>query len=352
MPASHTAALLLGVLTAWQAGPTVSEPAVSEPARSDAVRLEPMDRAVARTRALDWLDARRPSNRSGVEEVLADWDRDDADPRGTLQLAVRTFRLGEPAIDTFVAACVPGADAPLPDFDAVLLDVAHPFVADNLAVWYGRFLTREGLYDEALFVLENVPGDGLIDPAALLFHRAVCQQQLLERDAALESIAALLDHTGGVPDSHRALAELMRHDLEETKPESLREVSSLMRDVERRLDIGRTGPQVRRQEDAVVAKLDAIIEKLEAQQGGGGGGGGQGGQGGQNQANNAADASRVKGNTAPGEADDRQVAKQGGWGDLPEKEQARARSLLNRRFPGHYERVIERYFNRGAEERP
>ena len=351
MPARLAAACLLGSLAVGPSVFAAGPPAPADPA-APAVRLEPMDAGEARTRTLAWLESRRPTNRSAVDEVLDAWEVVDGDPRRTLKLAVRTYRLGSPAVDEFVAACVPGKDAPLPDFDAVLGDVADPFVADNLAVWYGRFLTREGLYDEGLFVLENVPGDGLIDPAALLFHRAVCQQQLLERDAAVETLAALLAHTGGVPQSHRALAELMRHDLEETKPESLREVSSLMRDVERRLDFGRTGPQVRRREDAVVAKLDAIIEKLEAQSGGGGGGGGQGGQNGENQAQNAADASRVKGNIAPGEVDEKQIAGQGGWGDLPEKEQVRAKNLLNRRFPGHYERVIERYFNRGAEERP
>ena len=40
-----------------------------------------------------------------------------------------------------------------------------------------------------------------------------------------------------------------------------------MKDVERRLELGRGGQRVQKQEDEIVVALDAIIEKLE-QQGG------------------------------------------------------------------------------------
>ena len=59
----------------------------------------------------------------------------------------------------------------------------------------------------------------------------------------------------------------MQHDLQGLKKDSLSEISRKMKDVERRLGLGRGGQRVQKEEDEIVASLDAIIEKLE-QQGG------------------------------------------------------------------------------------
>ena len=70
-----------------------------------------------------------------------------------------------------------------------------------------------------------------------------------------------------IRDRYKTTAELMQHDLQSLKKDSLSEISRKMKDVERRLELGRGGQRVQKQEDEIVVALDAIIEKLE-QQGG------------------------------------------------------------------------------------
>ena len=57
----------------------------------------------------------------------------------------------------------------------------------------------------------------------------------------------------------------------------------------------------------------------------------------------------MKGSTAPGEADSKSYPKQGKWGDLPPKEEAKAKQLIGREFPSHYRQAVEEYFKKIAE---
>jgi hypothetical protein len=98
-------------------------------------------------------------------------------------------------------------------------------------------------------------------------------------------------------------------------------------------------------QDKIVAGLDELIKKLEAQQGGGGGGGAGSNS---NESSSPADDSVIKGSTAPGETDPKKFSKEGEWGDLPAKQQAEAKNLINRNFPSHYGQAIETYFKKLA----
>ena len=109
----------------------------------------------------------------------------------------------------------------------------------------------------------------------------------------------------------------------------------------------RGGERVQKVEEEIVARLDEIIKKIEAQQGGGGGGGGDG-QGNSNSSGGPASDSRVKGSTAPGEVDERDIGRKSGWGSLPPKEQAKARNLIDRELPPHYRAAIEEYLRKLA----
>ncbi|MCA9015894.1 MAG: hypothetical protein KDA77_11235, partial [Planctomycetaceae bacterium] len=60
------------------------------------------------------------------------------------------------------------------------------------------------------------------------------------------------------------------------------------------------------------------------------------------------DESRVKGQIAPGEVDKKKLANNGGWGQLPPKKQASAKNIINRNFPSHYRKAIEKYFKKLA----
>ncbi|QDT17311.1 hypothetical protein [Alienimonas californiensis] len=359
---------LLLVLAAAQAAPpeiapseAVQTEAAPAPDASAATYAPPPMGEVraAVTAYLDRRTALRGEPLPNREELLSAWDdlSDAAPPAERLDLLADTLRAADPAIEDLLATLDPLGPPPeeRPDVDFAI-DSSDPFARDHLRLLVGRTLARLGMYDDALAELEGLDPAQLVDPATALYYRAVSEHQLLMREEALSTLSSLLERTARVPEPMTALAGLMRGELEETEPESLREVAGMMRDVERRLDLGDSGPKVRKREDEIIARLDAIIEKLQAQAGGGGGGGGGGGEGGgdapspSNQSSNPGSDSVLKGSQAAGDADMKPADGPGGWGDLPEKEQARARSLLDRDYPGHYRRVVEEYFRKSAEE--
>ncbi|NNJ24531.1 hypothetical protein [Alienimonas chondri] len=342
------AELLLVVVAAQAAPPDVSEAPFET--------FTPPSIGEVREAVSAYLDRRAEVRQEPLpnrEDLLASWDgmTEETPPAERLDLLAVTLRAADPAIEDLLAALDPLGRPPeeRPDVDFAV-DSSDPFARDHLRLIVGRTLVRLGMYDEALGELEGLAPAELIDPATALYCRAVCEHQLLMRGEALQTLATLLDRTARVPESVTALAGLMQAELNETEPESLREVAGMMRDVERRLDLGRSGPKVRKQEEEIIARLDAIIEKLQAQAGGGGGEGGGNSPSQSNQSANPGSDSALKGGPSDGIADDKPADGAGGWGDLPPREQARARSLLDRDYPGHYRRVVEEYFRKSAEE--
>ena len=348
---------LLLILAAAQAAPPGAEPDAAPVATqaAEAIRYAPPPLTEVRAAVAAYLDRKAEERGEPLpsREELAAWDElaEDAPASDRLDLLARTLRAADPAIEALLAPLGPLDPPPeeRPDVDFAV-DSSDDWVRDHLRLLVGRALVRMGLYDEALGELESLDPAELIDPATALFCRAVCEHQLLMREEATATLASLLERTEGASESTLALAGLMRAELAETEPESLREVAWMMRDVERRLDRGRSGPKVRKQEDEIVARLDKIIEKLQQQAGGGGGGGGGSSQSRSNQPSNPGEDSALKGADAAGDADVKPADGPGGWGDLPPREQAKARALLDRNYPGHYRRVVEEYFRRSAEE--
>lgn len=223
---------------------------------------------------------------------------------------------------------------------------ADPFLMTNLRALAGRRLAERRWYDEAYELLKGADLKLAIDPAGILFFRAIAAQALLQVDAALTALDDLLQRTERVPVRYQATATLMREELSQLREKSLDQIARLMADSERRLDLGRAGERVQTIQERIIAELDELIKKLEAQQGGGGGGGGSSSN--SNQSSGPADDSSVKGATAPGETDPKKFSKEGQWGDLPPRQQAEAKNLINRNFPGHYRQAIETYFKKLA----
>lgn len=150
------------------------------------------------------------------------------------------------------------------------------FYINNLRLLYARILSGWSRYDEALEVYAEIDPGPVVDPAGALFHRAVCETALLQRDAALTSLDRLLHETEQTPARYVTLAELMKVDMEKLEEKSLDEVSRQMEDVRRRLALGHAKCQrVQRVEEKIIATLDDLIKKAEQQSGGGGGGGGK-----------------------------------------------------------------------------
>jgi len=223
-------------------------------------------------------------------------------------------------------------------------------VQSNLRLWLGRRLARDRLYDEALGLLKGLSAQEVIDPAGLLFYRAICHYGLLQREPALEDLKALLSNPDALPERFARLGKMLQNDLAKVEPESLDEISRLMRDVARRLDLGRAGKRVQREEQEIIDKLKKLIDDLEQQQQqqqqqqqSQGGSQAQGGPSNEGMAD-----SRATNDRGPGDVDPKDPGREGNWGNLPPQERQATLQALGRELPTHYGEAIEAYFRKLA----
>lgn len=211
---------------------------------------------------------------------------------------------------------------------------------------YGKWLAEKGFYDEALQELSEPSPDQVIDPAALLFFEASCQHYLLQKEECVSTLKQLLARSEGLPARYLALSQMMLKDIEPLETDSLDEVARLMRDIERRLDLGRAGKKVRKTEEDVVAKLDKMIEELEKQR--------QQQQQQQQQSQGSGQGSQPQqdsmpgSESGPGNVDPKEIDTKGEWGNLPPKERQEALQQISNEYPSHYRRAIEEYFRKIA----
>jgi len=307
----------------------------------------PMSATQVRQQTLDWTtqhpDA-TDASRAAIEKLWADLPENTAP--GTLQeVAVRSFALVDSRIAEQLKQCEFGSlsVSQLP----VLSDSELPaFVSANLRAYVARFLAQAEFFDEAVTLAETVEPGQLIDPASYYFHRAVGEHRLLRKDAGLASLKTLLEDTADVPVRYSSVAELMQADLLKLKEKSLDEIQRMMADVERRLDKASSGEKTQDVENTIIKRLDELIDKIEKQQQQ------QQQQQQQSQQNGgqaqSAEDSRIKGSTAPGEVDQRDIGDRAGWGALPPKQQTKARNLIDRELPPHYRNAIEQYLRKLA----
>ncbi len=221
------------------------------------------------------------------------------------------------------------------------------FEQQAVKLWLGRELVRQDRFDEGLAQLADLDPATVLDPAALLFHRAACQHWLLKSDAAIASLEQLLERAQEIPVRYERVARLLRADMTSLEDESLDHIARRMRDVTRRLGLGRAGPKTRRVQDGVIESLDKLIASIEKQQqdqsgGGGSGGSGKGGTG------KPMDDSRIAGGKGPGDVTRRDIGDTEGWGNLPPHKREEALQQIGREFPAHYREAIEQYFKRLA----
>ena len=123
-----------------------------------------------------------------------------------------------------------------------------------------------------------------------------------------------------------------------------------MKDSERRLDLGRGGQRVQKVQAEIIESLDEIIKKAEQQSNPQSAD--QQGENNSNRSNSPAEDSTIKGATAPGNVDKKNLKKQGSWGGLPDKEAKTAQNLLNQEFPSNYRQAVEEYFKKLAKRPP
>lgn len=107
-----------------------------------------------------------------------------------------------------------------------------------------------------------------------------------------------------------------------------------------------TGEPTQQSQQKIVGKLEKLIEELEQQSQSM-----QGGASGPNPSRPAAD-SVIKG--GPGGIGDLHAARRNGkqWAELPPHERDRIIQSMTEGFPAHYQKILERYYKRLAEEKP
>jgi hypothetical protein len=316
----------------------------------------PPSRAEVRDRALAWaMEAAGADStaRQVVDEVLAVWDAPERQLRGggrrdAIDAAMETAAIVDPR-----AAAVRGSlQSPdgLGGATAWLADPATaPFERAAVKLWLGRELVRENRFDEAAAFLDDLDLAEAVDPAAVLFYRGCCGHWMLAQETAAESFDRLLEREAEIPVRYARLARLLRADIAALETDSLDHIARRMRDVRRRLDLGRAGPLTQRVQQGVVESLDKLIEEIESQQQQGqaaSAGAGSAGEGGA--AGSPMDDSHLAGGRGPGEVRARDLGSGEGWGNLPPHEREAALQQIGREYPPHYREAIEQYFKRLA----
>jgi hypothetical protein len=264
--------------------------------------------------------------------------------RAINDLVIRSFSvLDEPARQLVATLDLRNPPVAAPDLSQIERS-SDDFYRSNVLLSVARFLTEARLYDEAHSLYADADLAAAVDPATALFFKAVCEHQLLMKKEGLHTLDEL-DRAEAVPESYAAVARLMRSELEALEDDSLDEIAALMRDVGRRLELARGGQRVQKREDEITSKLDEMIKKAEEQMNKSSRSSSGNSSGGSNQPNNnPLGESVVKGSTAPGEVDPKDMRREGGWGDLPRREREQAKNEMERAFPSNYGRLINEYF--------
>jgi hypothetical protein len=292
---------------------------------------------------LSWIQLQKPDDpvRQKAEalwsaEALTDGRYD------LLERAVATMALVEPragqVLEQSRGDASPGLANQLKWLDQ---DDIAPIVKDNLRLLFGRSLAQKLYFDEAVRQLDGLKTDAVVDPASLLFYRAVGHHRLVQKKQGLEAIDKLLENRDEIPRRFAVLGRLMRADLSQVKEGSLDEISREMKDVERRLDFGRANKRVRDIEDDIIKKLDKLIEEEEKKQAAAAAAAAAAGG---SQSSRPAPDSMPLGGKGPGKVTKKRIGSSAGWGELPPKQREEAMQGIGRDFPPHYREKIEEYF--------
>jgi len=278
-------------------------------------------------------------------ETLWSQDADGAFSKDLLGRLVTTISLVDRSTDGLTELCRESyPPLQLPSFGFLDDEKTPPLVRGNLRLHYGRWLAQHELYDESLAQIGDLKPEDVVDPALLLFYQSVGHHRLLNKEKCLPAITKLLENKGSIPRRYETVAMMMESDLKPVKTDSLNEISRLMDDIERRLDFGRAGTRVRKEEDDVIAKLEKMIEEIEKKQKQMQQKGNAGGQ----QPTRPMQDSMPGGGSGPGEVQPKRIGSRSDWGNLPPKQRQEALQQISKGLPAHYRAVIEEYFRKLA----
>lgn len=345
-----TAILTTAVSPVVFAQQTTAEPKPAKDTEAD-ITFAAMPSDQVQTQLMQWIVSRnlpKPSAERVMKQWAASTENQALSCEQLLDVVVRSFA----EVDEDAALLLQQStseDSPKP----IETVGQSNFYAAQVQLFRARWLVQHRFYDDALATLAPLLPDDVVDPASLLFYRAICQSELLLTQEALDSLTLLENNTLDVPDRFLVVAEMLKKELMEREDDGMKNVAELMTDVERRLDLGKSGQKTQTQEEAVIAALDKLLEDLEnekkkqqqQQQGGGG-------QGQQQQNTTPAMQSQIKnGISANGDADPKNLDETGQWGLLNNKQEAKAREMIQQKFPANFLDQIGRYTRKIAEQK-
>jgi hypothetical protein len=305
----------------------------------------------ARAQALAWLKSAGNHTPASQEAFDAIWNGD----RQLLDRVAATLELGSADARRLLAeARDPNAPAPQV-VPAAIRDAEQPaFYRANLALAYAKELSNRRVYEEGLAALKTVKVESAVDPSSYLFYKAVAEHALGLKKEADDTILRLLDDVVDAPERHKTVAALMHFDMRQWRDKDLGWIARKMNNIERRLDLSRGGPQTQKMQKEVVMRLDELIKQLEQQGNQDNSGncpdGGDGKRpGNTNRPNRPMPDSQIANQPGPGKVDPKQFKETAQkWGNLPERERAKAMVELTKDLPARQREWIEAYFKKLA----
>jgi hypothetical protein len=224
--------------------------------------LESMSADQAKAKLAAWLKEVGQADAANLQKLDAVWKETQ---RGILDRVGDSLALGDPTAAKLMAeARDPLAPAPIVLPGVFKNEKTSAFFRANLALVYARALTNRRVYEEGLDTLKLFSADQTADPAAYLFHRAVCEHAMQRKPEASKTILRLLEEGASIsPDRYKTVATLMLIDMHTWKEKDLGDIARKMDNIERRLDIARGGPETQRQQREVLNRLDEMIKKME-----------------------------------------------------------------------------------------
>jgi hypothetical protein len=290
-----------------------------------------------------WLDQKQADEltRAKIEAVLAD---ENFELTGdALEIVGEVLAIAEPRVSDLVQSVGKQREG-RQNLSLKILDVEDldPIVRNNVSLLAARWLAQNDLYDESRSLLELLKTDDVLDPASLLFFRALVTHRLFDKTDCTKNIDRLFENKDALPRRFAQVATLMQADIKAMKDESLDHAARMMDDINRRISLYRSGKRVIGEEKKVIDMLDKIVEELEKKQ--------QQQQGGSTNPSSPMQDSRIAGGKGDGKAAPKNYGEGGEWGDLPPAKRAEAMAEMAKGLPPHYREVIEEYFRKLAEE--
>jgi len=216
----------------------------------------------ARSQADEWLRSAGKTDAATQKAFAEIW----ATERTVLDKVADTLAVGNADARALLDEARDPKSAAPTEVPSLLKDKKLPsFFRANLALAYAKALSGRRVYEEALEALDTVKPEQVVDPATLLFHKAVAEHGLMKMREASNTIVRLLDDVADSPERYKTVAALMVFDMMGWKDKDLGSIARKMDNIERRLDLSRGGPKTQKLQKDVIARLDELIKEKENQ---------------------------------------------------------------------------------------